>query len=130
MAFKRCPGCGRVWSQRDDLLTDPLVDIVGYQVNFQRLEAGLFLFGHGAPGCGTTLSVWASEFMDLYDGPMFSTRHTGDPGCPGYCLKPSELRACDVECECAFVRAVLDVARKWPKTTRPTTAPEEMSCAG
>jgi hypothetical protein len=36
--------------------------------------------------CLTTLAIKASEFTDLYDGPIFTERATGTESCPGYCL--------------------------------------------
>ncbi len=48
--------------------------MVGYQVDFDELKAGLFLFTHS---CGTTLSVCAGDFQDLYNGPIFVERLNG-----------------------------------------------------
>jgi len=91
------------------------MELNGYQVNFQQLEAGLFLFNHIAPECGTTLALAAGEFADLYTGPIWKERLTGAGDCPRYCLRKSELRPCPAECECAYVRSILDQIRHWPR---------------
>lgn len=94
---------------------DPHVVVVGYQASFKTLSAGLFLFNHLVAGCNTTISVPAGEFFDLYEGPLFEGRLNGSKDCPQYCLNKSELRSCPAQCECAFVREVLQVVMSWPK---------------
>ena len=110
--FKRCTMCGAQWWTRDVFLEDGGVSLVGYQVNYGDLEAGDFLFNHT---CGTTLAIPAGSFMDLYDGPVFAERVRGTDACPDYCLYPDDLRRCPVQCECAYVRDVLQIVRNWPK---------------
>ena len=110
--FKHCDVCGKAWPIRGDFLADPEVDLVGYQVNFTDLVTGLLLFDHD---CGTTLAISALEFRDLYDGPIFRSRRTGEDDCPGYCLHTDELRPCPARCECAFVRDLLQIVGQWPK---------------
>ena len=114
-SFKICTSCGTPWSTRHDFLADPHVTLLGYSVHFKELELGLFLFNHSP--CLTTLAIKASEFTDLYDGPIFTERATGTESCPGYCLHQSELRPCPAQCECAYVREVLDKATHWEKTS-------------
>jgi hypothetical protein len=110
--FKACKICGTTWCARDDFLTDPDIVIVGYQVHFDALTEGIFLFNHS---CNGTLSVMAGELRDLYKGPVFQNRATGSEECPGYCLYEKELDPCPAECECAFVREIVQVIKKWPK---------------
>ena len=110
--FKHCDVCGKYWLVRGDLLSDPGVQLVGYQVNFADLVTGLLLLGHE---CGTTLAITVLEFRDLYDGPIFQSRRTGEDDCPEYCLHAEELRPCPATCECAFVREILQILRQWPK---------------
>ena len=110
--FKRCEVCGKSWLVRSDLLSDPGVGLVGYQVNFADLVMGLLLFEHS---CGTTLAIGVLEFRDLYSGPIFQSRRTGESDCPTYCLHAEELRPCPATCECAFVREILQIIRQWPK---------------
>jgi hypothetical protein len=111
--FKVCTLCGETWKNREAFLADPCVRVIGYQPYFQDLEAGMFLFNHDA--CRTTLAIDASRFTDLYRGPMFTARKTGTEDCPGYCLRTSEVRPCPAECECAYVRDVLDMVARWEK---------------
>ena len=86
--------------------------LVGYQVNFEELVAGLFLFNHE---CGTTLALPAQAFTNLYNGPVFQTRLTGQRACRKHCLKEDDLGRCPAKCECAFVREIVALAKEWPK---------------
>ena len=110
--FKECKVCGQVWKDRQSLLIDASVQLLGYQVYFEDLIAGLFLFNHACMG---TFSIQAGAFIDLYDGPIFEERKTGSEECPGYCLHKNELRACPAKCECAYVREVIQLVKNWPK---------------
>ena len=114
-AFKRCSACGFLWSTRASLLSDPDLRIIGYQARFEQLLAGIFLFNHS---CGGTLAFEASVFQDLYDGLMFEEPLTGTDACPEYCLYADELRPCPAECECAYVREILQIVKNWPKDDR------------
>lgn len=115
--FETCPQCGFEWKSRDCLLGDPRVELVGYQAHFEELESGLFLFNHD---CRTTLGIEAGEFVDLYDGPVFAGRKTGGPQCRQYCLHENDLRPCPEQCECAFVREILQRVRSWKKLDAET----------
>ena len=106
--FKRCPNCEFIWESRDRFLSDPNLDLIGYQANFKALTAGLFYFNHS---CRGTLALQAYLFGDLYRGPMFERRATGSEDCPGYCLHREELRRCPVECECAYVREIIQIIK-------------------
>jgi len=110
--FKRCTCCQAVWRTREDFLSDPEVGLIGYQAHFEELKAGLLLFNHS---CRTTLAIEVECFQDLYAGPIFQQRATGGPRCLGYCLSRSELRPCPAQCECAYVREILQIVRNWPK---------------
>ena len=85
---------------------------IGYQVNFKSLDAGIFLFNHRCKG---TLAIPAEQFRDLYKGPIFKERATGSDDCPGHCLHEDQLDPCPVRCECAYVREILQIIRRWPK---------------
>jgi hypothetical protein len=111
--FKNCTYCDHLWSSREDFLTDPDIDLVGYQVNFQELELGLFLFNHEV--CKTTIALPAGIFKDLYNGPVFEERQTGTDQCLELCLHEQELSCCPSRCECAFVREILNIVKHWPK---------------
>lgn len=93
-------------------LSDPKVRMVGYQVDFDELMAGLFLFNHS---CGTTFSVRAGDFQDLYKGPIFMERLNGTEECQSYCLHENDLHHCPAKCECAYVLEITQVVSKWPK---------------
>lgn len=110
--FEQCDLCKLVWPTRGEFLADPDVVLVGYQVNFCDLLTGHFAFKHS---CGSSFAICAVEFPDLYDGPIFERRLTGSDECPGYCLREHDLRPCPAMCECAYVRDVVRVIKKWPK---------------
>ncbi|MFH2007703.1 MAG: hypothetical protein ABI333_14045 [bacterium] len=117
--FKSCPFCKHVWPTREAFLSDPTLHTVGYQAVLEDLVLGLFLFNHD--NCGTTLAITASDFVDLYDGPIYEQRLTGSPDCQGYCLSGQGLDACPNSCECAWVREVLQIVKDWPRS--PATPP-------
>jgi len=100
--------CGKTWPDRDSFLDDPGILLIGYQVNFKYLKLGRFLFNHS---CGTTLALTADLFVDLYGGPVFSVRATGSDACPGYCLRKTSLSPCPAQCECAFIREILQIIK-------------------
>jgi hypothetical protein len=112
VSFKTCNKCGAEWADREAFLADPDLRLIGYQVDFADLKAGLFMFNHS---CRTTLAFRAEVFADLYSGPIFGERRTGGPDCLGYCLHREELRPCPAKCECAFVREILNVVKNHPK---------------
>lgn len=99
-------------------LQDPELNIVGYQANFVELEMGLFLFNHS---CGTTLSIWAKDFVDLFRGTVYQEPAFGSDQCPGYCLNKDELRPCSVHCEYAYVREIVATIKSWPKHLAPVS---------
>jgi hypothetical protein len=113
---KQCPCCGRVWRTRDEFLSDPQLELGGYQVDFGDLILGLFLFTHVT--CESTMAMPAELFRDLYDGPVYAQRATGTADCPKYCLRESELAPCPAQCECAYVREILQIVRRWPKAPK------------
>ncbi len=109
--FKRC-SCGTVWMTRQVFLDDSDVTLVGYQVDFEALHLGMILFNHR---CRTTMSMDAGLFRDLHSGPVFTKRATGSESCPGHCVHRDNLERCPVECECAYIREILQIIRAWPK---------------
>lgn len=117
-AFKVCTSCGFVWYDRDEFLRDPSLRLEGYQVNFADLEAGLFLFTHNIPACGSTIAIEAGKFTDLHKGQIFEDRLLGTPHCDGSCLHDGVIDSCKEKCECAYVRDVLKKVSAWPKYQR------------
>jgi hypothetical protein len=79
---------------------------------FLNLPAGQFLFNHS---CGGTLSLSVRNFNGLYVGPIFQERATGSDDCPSYCLYQDNLDTRPASCECAYVRNIIDIIKKWPK---------------
>lgn len=113
MIFKVCNTCGHQWETRDRFLSDPGIEAVGYQVFFENLKLGLFLFNHS---CGTTLSVEADRLLDLYDGPFYPDRKPASGrNCPGRCLNENILSPCSDECRCAFISKMLQILKQWEK---------------
>ncbi len=106
--FKTCGVCQDAWATRNDFLTDAKITLTGYQANFVAVEKGLFLFNHT---CGATLSLKVHELADLYPGPIYEEPKTGSRDCPGYCLHANEFRPCPAQCECAYVRDILQLLR-------------------
>jgi hypothetical protein len=97
-------------------LSDPAIEIVGYQVNFNQLELGYFLFNHLVDACGTTMAVEALNFKDLYEGPVYSKPLTNTDQCLEYCLNRYDLRHCPTECECAWAREIIQIILHWRKS--------------
>jgi len=107
--FHVCPNCAFSWNSRNDFLNDENVTIIGYQVHFEELTAGLFLFNHSCKG---TFALEVSAFEDLYNGPVFRQKALGSEECPGHCLHESLLDPCPAQCECVFVREIIQVLQK------------------
>lgn len=116
--FKECGCCHLIWEDRDSFLSDPGIELVGYQVDFRDLTMGLFLLNH--TDCGSTLAIRAEAFRDLYDGPVFMERKTGSESCPGHCLHHDNLEPCPAACECAYVRETIQVVKAWAKQGMPS----------
>ncbi len=116
--FKVCPTCSEKWDMVEALLADPLVELIGYQVNLNVLEDGLFYFLHHRESCGTTMAIPVAAFKKLSDLPFLAPRAAAAPeGCEGLCLKRGELGACPQKCECNWVREIMQTIHKWKKST-------------
>lgn len=113
--FNRCTGCGYLWSDREKFLADPTIKIIGYQIDFEDLDSGFFMFNHLSPKCLSTIGIPVRVFRDLYEGEIFSGRQTGSLKCLGYCLHRDNLEPCSAKCECSFVREVVQIVLRWPK---------------
>lgn len=111
--FKQCTCCKHDWKTREEFLKDPGVELIGYQVSFNELLLGLLLFNHT---CGTTVAIPVNRLRDLYTGSIYETRKTGTKECPGYCLRQRELKPCPVQCECAWIRDLIQIVSKMEKT--------------
>ena len=113
--FKTCPKCSTRWKTRDDFLSDSTIELIGYQADLNNLGFGLLLFDHDAPGCSTTTAVFVYQFFDLYAGPRHPEVKALLPGCPRHCIDENYLSRCDVVCECAFVREIIQIIREMNK---------------
>jgi len=102
-----------IWKTREDFLGDQNIEITGYQVDFEKIEKGFFLFNHHK--CKTTLGIKTFEFKDLYNGPVFTERKTGSRECPSYCLYKENLDRCLARCACAYIRDIIQLIKCWPK---------------
>jgi len=117
-AFWKCSKCGYQWKDRKPFLSDPAVDIIGYQADFRELTEGLFLFHHA---CGATIKIKAQFFIDLYDGPMFQEKLTDSEECFGYCSVRVNLEPCVNKCECSYVRETIQIIKSWTKDIQQDT---------
>ncbi len=114
--FKVCPMCGVAWKTLDDFLTDPALKQSGYQVNFFDLKGGLFYFTHTVENCGTTMAIPVGEFTSLSDRSILALR--GEPGgeqCTEKCLREDDLSPCPAQCECVWVREVMQTIKERKK---------------
>ncbi len=114
--FKICTTCSQQWETREDFLADPELKLVGYQVAFEDLEGGLFFFSHLSKDCGTTLAIPVQKFTGLSDRPILAPRGQCPGNCPDFCLRKESLDPCPMECECVWVREIMQVIRNWKKT--------------
>ena len=103
--FTHCSKCETVWKRKIDFLSDTSTSFVAYNADFEYLEHGNFVFKHDT--CGSYIEIQIVNFKGLYDGPIYTERKTGTENCPEYCLNSSELRPCPEECECAYVREII-----------------------
>ncbi|HMK56293.1 MAG TPA: hypothetical protein VK448_06635 [Dissulfurispiraceae bacterium] len=110
--FKKCPGCFRDWSTRDDFLSDNSLELNGYKADFEKLEYGLFFFTHKVDGCCSTMALEVKDFLGIYTGKMYTDRKTLSDECPGYCTDEKQLSRCDALCECAFAREIMHIIRQ------------------
>lgn len=109
--FKQCTVCKALWKTRDDMLADPEIHIIGYQSHFEDLTLGLFLFNHI---CHGTFSIRAEEFLDMYNGPTFLNNLSETKECPGYCRHQKSLEPCPLQCECGYIREIVQLVKKHP----------------
>ncbi|MDD2237079.1 MAG: hypothetical protein PHG65_07730 [Kiritimatiellae bacterium] len=117
--FAQCSMCKTSWDTREQFISDPETEIIGYQPDFDNLLQGLLYFNHNKTGCGTTLSFNVHQFSDIYSGPIYTEHKTGGAECPGFCLHEGNLEPCPAYCACAYVREVLQILRQYNKNKSP-----------
>lgn len=105
--FKTCPHCGTAWRARDDLLADPEVRVVGYQLHPRDPMKGFYIFQHDAPGCDTSFAVHAAPFLDLAPPSAHEELIYRGEQCEGHCLRVENLGRCHAPCRGAVFREVL-----------------------
>lgn len=113
--FKICTTCSKAWETLEDFLSDPEVSLTGYQVYFEDLGGGLLCFTHLHENCFTMLAIPAKEFTKLSSRPFLASHGKQPACCPGLCMRQGALEPCPVECECLWVREVMQVIRDWDK---------------
>ncbi len=114
--FKICTCCSKPWKTLDDFLSEPELELAGYQVNFEDLKGGLFYFSHLSKDCGTTLAIPVQKFTGLSNRTILAPHGKCPGGCPEFCLRKESLDPCPVECECVWVREIMQVILNWKKT--------------
>ena len=113
--FKQCPMCAITWHDRKHFLDDQTLELNGYQADLDKLEKGLFYFTHNIEQCRSTMAIEAGQFYSLNPATPHTVRRTGGDDCPGFCLKKGALDKCPIECECAFVRDIIDIINNYKK---------------
>lgn len=116
-AFKTCTTCANPWPTLDEFLSDPEVKLAGYQVHFDDLEGGLFFFSHLHKGCYTTLAIPVTDFLALNDRPLLSKRDKQLCVGSDFCVHQDDIMPKPVECECLWVRDILQTIETWPKAS-------------
>jgi len=110
--FKLCPCCNKLWASQIQFISDVNLEIIGYKADFEKLEYGMFFFNHKASECNSTLTINAGQFFNLYEGPVYKERLAGTKQCSGLCINKDNLDQCNNQCECAFVREVINIIKK------------------
>jgi hypothetical protein len=114
--FKVCPNCNALWETMEAFLSDPELKMNGYQVHFDDLEGGLFFFTHLQEECFTTLAIPVTQFLSLNDQPLLEKRDKQRCTGSDLCVHQGDLLPKPVECECLWVREILQTIKAWPKT--------------
>lgn len=110
--IKTCAMCSTDWPDLESFVTDPQLQIVGYQARFDRPNEGIVLVTHMRPGCRTTLGITVEQLRTLYSGPEHTRRMTGAAECKGLCLENGCLEDCEAPCQMAWVRRIIQFMRR------------------
>ncbi len=104
-----CPKCGYEWRTRDEFVNDPAISVIGFMADFKDFNKGAYLFNHIPvhTACNSTLAVYVSSFLDLYDGPAHADLKAGSDECPGHCASVEDLERCTAHCRNAVAREVM-----------------------
>ena len=104
--------CSTEWTTRDEFLDDQSLEIDGYTADIEKTEEGIFYFTHKKESCFTTMAIQTKDFLTLYAGKKYTEEKAGEEECPRYCLDEKQLNRCDVFCECAFNREVIQIIKE------------------
>lgn len=111
-AFKKCHNCGYEWKEREELLTDPAIELLGYQVDTIHCKDGLILFNHR---CQTTLAIKLSLLGDLCVAKICPHKKNGRGYRPSASLRSKAFPAAPQTDQESHVSEILKIVRAWPK---------------
>ena len=123
--FKTCLLCNTSWYTVDDFIRDPEVDIIGYQPHPAKTGAGLFIFGHRH--CNSSISVRLDALSELQVcltrdaesvyiiGPDMIQESCSTATCFENCLRKTDSANGNLQCECSYVREVMQIIKHLPK---------------
>lgn len=55
------------------------------------------------------------KFANLYNGPIYTKNIMGTESCPDHCLFKTNLEAYPEQCECNYVREIMQITKVWDK---------------
>jgi len=107
--FKVCPKCKYEWKTRDDFLCDPSISLIGFMASLKDFDKGSYLFNHVLTDnrCNSTLAIYVSSFLDLYDGPIFEDLKAGSKESSGHCARVEDVERCNAHCRNAVAREIM-----------------------
>lgn len=107
--FMTCSKCGYTWQTRDQFLDDPTIKIIGFQADIETPENSLYLFNHDLAddSCGSTIAIFVSHFLDMYDGPIYDEVIFGSETCSGHCARIDDMELCKNPCRNAVAREIM-----------------------
>ena len=105
--FKSCTKCDTIWEDVQSFIEDPNLKLNGYLPDFDQPGNGLIIVTHKIPDCGSSFSLRASLFRELYKGPDYKEHMTAQPGCEGKCFIYDDYSKCSNHCDMRWVRDVM-----------------------
>jgi hypothetical protein len=108
--FKQCGKCAKKWETINDIIMDPELSIIGYQVNLKKPSEGLVLFLHSSGDCNSTLGIKVFYFHPIYKKAITDIPIVRPTNCPGYCLDEKNFEKClEFECNGNYVRNLIQI---------------------
>lgn len=114
--FKICTNCSDSWDTLEQFLDAADLELVGYQVAFEDLEGGLFYFTHTKETCLSTLAIPVKKFIKLSPRAFLEKHGDEAPGCAHHCVREGDLEPCPLECECSWVREIIQLIKERKKS--------------